>query len=102
MSSQSEPSDAAPPAFEQSLAQLEELVGQLESGDLPLDAALRSFEQGVKLTRECQVALSAAQQKVQEAMRQEDAALARLPYSKAELERALEDLAQKNQTKKTR
>jgi exodeoxyribonuclease VII small subunit len=65
MSSQSEPSDAAPPAFELSLAQLEELVGQLESGDLPLDAALRSFEQGVRLTRECQMALSAAQQKVQ-------------------------------------
>ena len=65
MSSQSEPSDAAPPAFEHSLAQLEELVGQLESGDLPLDAALRSFEQGVRLTRECQMALSAAQQKVQ-------------------------------------
>jgi exodeoxyribonuclease VII small subunit len=75
MSSQSEPSDAAPPAFEQSLAQLEELVGQLESGDLPLDAALRSFEQGVKLTRECQVALSAAQQKVQLLMQRDGSAV---------------------------
>jgi exodeoxyribonuclease VII small subunit len=58
------PSDA-PPAFEQSLAQLEALVTRLESGDLPLDQALASFEQGVRLTRECQSALSAAQQKVQ-------------------------------------
>jgi exodeoxyribonuclease VII small subunit len=54
-----------PSNFEQSLAQLEALVAKLESGDLPLDAALASFEQGVRLTRDCQCALSAAQQKVQ-------------------------------------
>jgi len=51
--------------FEQTLAQLEALVTRLESGELPLDEALRVFEQGVRLTRECQTALSAAQQKVQ-------------------------------------
>ena len=51
--------------FEQTLAELERLVAQLESGDLPLDAALRAFEQGVRLTRECQAALATAQQKVQ-------------------------------------
>lgn len=55
----------AAPNFEQALAQLEQLVSQLESGDLPLDQALERFEQGVRLTRECQSALSAAQQKVQ-------------------------------------
>jgi exodeoxyribonuclease VII small subunit len=58
-------SPPAPPAFESALAQLESLVTRLESGDLPLDEALRTFEQGVRLTRECQGALSAAQQKVQ-------------------------------------
>ena len=59
-------SPIVPPSnFEQSLAQLEALVAKLESGDLPLDQALASFEQGVRLTRECQGALSAAQQKVQ-------------------------------------
>ena len=57
------PAAAAP--FEQTLAQLESLVVRLESGELPLDEALRSFEQGVRLTRECQAALSSAQQKVQ-------------------------------------
>ena len=55
----------AAPSFEQSLTQLEGLVSQLESGDLPLDQALARFEQGIRLTRECQGALSAAQQKVQ-------------------------------------
>jgi exodeoxyribonuclease VII small subunit len=56
---------AAAPSFEQTLAQLEALVAQLESGDLPLDEALRTFEQGVRLTRDCQAALTLAQQKVQ-------------------------------------
>jgi exodeoxyribonuclease VII small subunit len=60
------PASAASTAgFEQTLAQLETLVTQLESGDLPLDEALRVFERGVRMTRECQSALSAAQQKVQ-------------------------------------
>ena len=58
-------SAAAPPAFEAALAQLESLVTRLEAGDLPLDEALRTFEQGVRLTRECQGALAGAQQKVQ-------------------------------------
>jgi exodeoxyribonuclease VII small subunit len=53
------------PGFEQTLADLETLVARLESGELPLDQALAAFEQGVKLTRACQNALQAAQQKVQ-------------------------------------
>ena len=64
--SASTPATPAPPAFEAALAQLESLVSRLESGDLPLDEALRTFEQGVRLTRECQTALAAAQQKVQQ------------------------------------
>jgi exodeoxyribonuclease VII small subunit len=59
------PTGAEPPAFEATLAQLESLVTRLESGELPLDEALRTFERGVQLTRQCQGALSAAQQKVQ-------------------------------------
>ena len=65
MASKSASAAAAPPAFEAALAQLESLVTRLEAGDLPLDEALRTFEQGVRLTRECQGALAAAQQKVQ-------------------------------------
>ncbi|MFI4869407.1 MAG: exodeoxyribonuclease VII small subunit [Steroidobacterales bacterium] len=65
-------SPAAPPAFEAALAQLEALVTRLESGDLPLDEALRTFEQGVRLTRECQGALAAAQQKVQRLLQRGD------------------------------
>ncbi len=51
--------------FEDTLAELETLVAHMEAGNLPLDEALRSFERGVQLTRDCQAALQAAQQRVQ-------------------------------------
>ncbi len=51
-------------AFEQSLKQLETVVRELESGDLPLEKALEAFEKGIGLTRECQEALENAEQKV--------------------------------------
>jgi exodeoxyribonuclease VII small subunit len=53
-----------PPDFEKSLSELETLVEKLEAGDLPLDEALKTFERGVGLTRECQGALEAAQARV--------------------------------------
>ena len=50
--------------FEASLARLEALVTQMENGDLTLEASLKTFEEGIKLTRECQQALKEAEQKV--------------------------------------
>jgi exodeoxyribonuclease VII small subunit len=51
--------------FEASLSQLESLVEKLENSEFTLEQSLQAFEQGVKLTRQCQQALSAAEQKVQ-------------------------------------
>ncbi|MDE1461818.1 exodeoxyribonuclease VII small subunit [Spartinivicinus poritis] len=51
-------------SFEKSLTELETLVEQLESGELSLEDSLQAFEQGIKLTRECQQALTKAEQKV--------------------------------------
>ncbi|MDF3937031.1 exodeoxyribonuclease VII small subunit [Pseudomonas citronellolis] len=51
--------------FEQSLTDLQSLVERLESGELSLEDSLGAFEQGIRLTRECQAALSQAEQKVQ-------------------------------------
>jgi exodeoxyribonuclease VII small subunit len=53
------------PDFEQTMRELEGLVERLEKGDLPLEEALRQFERGVALTRACQTALKAAEQKVE-------------------------------------
>ena len=52
------------PQLEQSLDSLEALVERMESGELTLEESLQAFEQGVKLTRECQQVLSQAEQKV--------------------------------------
>jgi exodeoxyribonuclease VII small subunit len=53
------------PDFEKSLTELEALVAKLEQGDVPLEEALKTFERGVALTRQCQTALRSAQQKVE-------------------------------------
>lgn len=50
--------------FEKNLDQLNQIVEKLDNGDQPLDKALADFEAGIKLTRECQQALTNAQQKV--------------------------------------
>lgn len=52
-------------SFEESLAELEQLVNRLERGDISLEESLQSFERGVNLTRTCQKALQEAEQKVQ-------------------------------------
>ena len=51
--------------FEQSIQELEALVEKMEAGNLSLEESLKYFERGVALTRNCQEALSAAEQKVQ-------------------------------------
>ena len=50
--------------FEQSIQKLESLVKNLESGNLPLEEALTSFQEGVGLVKQCQTLLSQAEQKV--------------------------------------
>ncbi len=51
--------------FEAALRELEELVASMEGGELSLEESLKSFEQGIRLTRDCQHALKKAEQKVQ-------------------------------------
>jgi exodeoxyribonuclease VII small subunit len=53
------------PTFEEALSQLEALVARLEAGDLPLEEALRAFEEGVRLTRLCSARLEDAERRVQ-------------------------------------
>jgi len=63
----SPPQDASgpdEPSFEAHLAELEALVDTLERGDLTLEQSLAAFERGILLTRTCQRALDAAEQKV--------------------------------------
>lgn len=59
------PTATEQPKFEVALEELEQLVQQLEAGDLTLEDSLAAFERGVTLTRHCQSALERAQLKVQ-------------------------------------
>ena len=52
-------------SFEASLEALEQIVRQLESGDLPLEKSLELFEQGIRLSRECQERLSQAERRIE-------------------------------------
>ncbi len=51
--------------FEKSLSELETLIEDMETGDQSLEESLKLFEKGVKLTRDCQLALKEAEQKVE-------------------------------------
>lgn len=50
--------------FEESISRLEALVERMEDGNLSLEESLKTFEEGIKLTRQCQQALKTAEQKV--------------------------------------
>lgn len=51
--------------FESKIQRLDEIVKAMETGELPLEESLKLFEEGVKLSRECQSELEAAEQKVE-------------------------------------
>lgn len=73
--------DPKPPTidFEKSLNQLTTLVERMERGNLPLEESLSYFEQGIGLVRECQTALTQAEQKVQILTQQQGADMLK-PY----------------------
>jgi len=62
-------SSAKPKTFETSLEELERIVRELEQGELTLEKSLELFEQGVKLSRECQERLNQAERRIEILMR---------------------------------
>ena len=57
--------DIAGLSFEQALAELERIVGQLESGQAPLEESIALYERGAKLKAHCEARLEAARLKVE-------------------------------------
>jgi exodeoxyribonuclease VII small subunit len=55
--------------FEASLEALEQIVRELEQGDLPLEKSLELFEQGIRLSRECQERLNQAERRIEVLLR---------------------------------
>ena len=73
-------SSGKPINLEKTLADLELLVEELESGTLSLDDAMKKFEEGVKLTRMCQKTLKEAEQKVELLLQNSDGEDESIPF----------------------
>ena len=66
-------------SFEKSLQQLEQIVEELESTDLPLEKAFKRFEEGVKLSRSCAKKLDEIEQKITQLVEKQDGSLTEQP-----------------------
>ena len=74
------PEPAKKQDFERSLARLEEVVRRLENAHLSLDDAMKLFEEGVELSRECQKQLEEAEGRVEILLKKADGKLAAEPF----------------------
>ena len=66
--------------FEESLKRLEQIVEQMERGDLPLEDSIKLFEEGMQLSAECKNHLEQAEGKVQILMKQRDGSVKTEPF----------------------
>ncbi|GAB4263382.1 MAG: exodeoxyribonuclease VII small subunit [Pararhodobacter sp.] len=53
-------------SFEEALRELESVVGQLESGNVDLDKAIRAYERGAELKKHCEAKLAQAQARIEQ------------------------------------
>jgi exodeoxyribonuclease VII small subunit len=67
--------------FERSLTRLEEVVKRMEGPDLSLDEAMKLFEEGVTLSRECQKQLEEAEGRVEILLKKADGKIAAEPFT---------------------
>ncbi len=70
--------------FERSLGRLEEVVRRLESAELSLDEAMKLFEEGVRLSRECQKQLEEAEGRVEILLKKANGKIATEPFEPGE------------------
>jgi exodeoxyribonuclease VII small subunit len=70
--------------FETVLARLEEIVQELEQGDLPLELSLKLFEEGIKLSRICNTRLEEAERKVEILLKDKTGSLKAQPFAEQE------------------
>jgi exodeoxyribonuclease VII small subunit len=66
--------------FEDCLARLEQIVGALETGNLPLEESLKVFEEGIALARHCSRYLDAAERRIETLVKDESGAVTTTPF----------------------
>ena len=70
--------------FEQAMKDLEEIVRELEAGELALEESLKKFEEGMKLSKLCSLKLEEAEQRVSILLKERDGQLSEAPYPAGE------------------
>ena len=70
--------------FEAALSRLEEIVSELESGELGLEQSLKLFEEGVKLARVCNARLEEAERKVEVLLKDKNGKMTAKPFEEEE------------------
>jgi exodeoxyribonuclease VII small subunit len=66
--------------FEQSLKQLEQIVQELEAGDLPLEKAIKKFEEGIQLSRLCSQTLDKTEKKISILLKDQSSDITEKPF----------------------
>jgi exodeoxyribonuclease VII small subunit len=66
--------------FEQSMKHLERIVQELEDGDLPLEKAIKKFEEGIKLTKFCSEKLDETEKKISILLEDAEGQIAEKPF----------------------
>ena len=67
--------------FEQSLKQLERIVQELESGDLPIEKALKKFEEGIQLSKFCSQALDETEKRISVLLKDQQGKIIEKPFT---------------------
>ena len=67
-------------SFEEAIKSLESIVHELEAGDLPLETALKKFEEGIKLSKHCSRKLDEAEKKVSILVQDSEGNLSEKPF----------------------
>ena len=67
--------------FEQAMKQLEQIVQDLESGDMPLEKAIKTFEDGIQLSKFCSEKLDETEKRITILMQSPDGELSESPFS---------------------
>lgn len=76
----------AEPKFEKDLERLEQIVEALETGGLSLDDSLKKFEEGIKLARRCEKALTDAERRIEILTRNAEGEISAEPFPETEVE----------------
>jgi len=79
--------------FEQAMKQLEQIVQELESGDMPLEKAIKTFEDGIQLSKFCSKKLDETEKRITILMQSSDGKLAEAQFPGENEDLAAEDQA---------